>query len=368
MAQAKLTVQRKDLVPLVALSALLVTLLWAYWNSLLTVASYWENPKYSHGYLVPLFTLILLWLRRDAGTQIDRSLAYIGTSLLGCSALLLTAAMYFEMFSVSLTPTMELLAIQVGLVGALLVIQQPVPRDVKPSARWAGVGLLSLGLGTRLLATYFPNLTPEMYSFVPAVMGVMLLFGGWKWLAWSGAPIAFLIFMFPLPSFLDSGLLGPLQKFATSASTYCLQTLGIAAVNESNRIVLGEVNMDIIEACSGLRMLTIFGALAVAITMVTDRPWWEKLIIVASAVPIALAVNIIRITITGIMYLHVGSETAEHIFHDLYGWFMMPMALGLLYVEFQVLSHLFVEEDLTPPVPIDANRSAAAPRAPVATR
>ena len=53
-------------------------------------------------------------------------------------------------------------------------------------------------------------------------------------------------------------------------------------------------------------MLTIFVAIAVAITMVTDRPWWEKMIIVVSAVPIALAVNVIRITITGIMYILPG--------------------------------------------------------------
>src|SRR6202011_3891061 len=139
---------------------------------------------------------------------------------------------------------------------------------------------------------------------------------------------------------------GPLQRLATQSSTYCLQTLGISAVNEMNKISLGDVNMEVVEACSGLRMLTIFVALAVAITMVTQRPLWEKLVIVVSAIPIALAVNIIRITVTGIMYLTVGPEMADRMFHAMAGWFMMPMALGLLYVEFQVLSHLFVDDGL----------------------
>jgi exosortase len=366
MAQAKLTGRRIDLVPLVTLSVLLAMLLWAYWNSLLLVAGYWESPKYSHGYLVPLFTLVLLWLRRDPGAPVDRTLAFVGGGLLLLSAGLMGAAISL-LFPATQTPVIEMLAVQAGVIGALLVVQQPLPREVPPAARWAGVGLLAFGLGVRLLATYFPNLTPEMYSFIPATLGVLLIVGGWNILVWCGPPVAFLIFMFPLPSFLDSSLLVQLQKLATSASTYCLQTLGIAAVNESNRIALGEVNMEIIEACSGLRMLTIFGALAVAITMVTDRPWWEKLIIAGSAVPIALAVNIIRITITGIMYLNVGSERAEEIFHALYGWFMMPMAFGLLYVEFQVLTHLFLEEDVTPPVPIDASRAATG-RATVASR
>ena len=91
-------------------------------------------------------------------------------------------------------------------------------------------------------------------------------------------------------------------------------------------------------------MLTIFVALAVAITLVTDRPMWERMVIVLSAVPIALAVNVVRITVTGILHLTAGPELADMVFHDLAGWFMMPMALGLLYVEFQILSHLLIEE------------------------
>jgi exosortase/archaeosortase family protein len=85
-------------------------------------------------------------------------------------------------------------------------------------------------------------------------------------------------------------------------------------------------------------------ALAVAITLVTDRPLWERFVIVLSAVPIALVVNIIRITVTGILHMYTSSELADLVFHDLAGWFMMPMALGLLYVEFQILSHLLIEE------------------------
>jgi exosortase len=300
--------------------------------------------------------VILLWLRRDAFARVDRQVAYIGGGLIAAAAALMAVAASVDL-PTGLAPIMQLLAVESAVVGSLFVIQQPLPTQVAPSARLAGFGLLGLGLGTRLLATYFPNLTPEMYSFVPAIIGTVLLVGGWKSLVWAGPPLGFLIFMFPLPSVLDSGLLGPLQKLATEGSTYCLQTLGIAAVNEQNRISLGDVNLEIVEACSGLRMLTIFGALAVAITMVTDRPWWEKVIIVGSAVPIALAVNIIRITITGVMYKlpWVGPELADKIFHDLYGWFMMPVALGLLYVEFQVLTHLFVEEDMTAPVPIGAS-------------
>jgi exosortase len=123
-----------------------------------------------------------------------------------------------------------------------------------------------------------------------------------------------------------------------------LQTLGLPAYSEGNNIFFDEVKMGVVEQCSGLRMLTIFVAFAVGITLITDRPIWERIVIVLSAVPIALAVNIVRITVTGILHLTTSAELADMVFHDLAGWFMMPMALGLLYVEFQILSHLLIEE------------------------
>jgi exosortase len=283
-----------QVVPWATLIALLGLLVYVYWNSLDSrgAKQFWDNPKYSHGWLVPIFTVILLWMRHEP----------------------------------------------FGPVTAV--------------ARWAGVALLSAGLGLRLGATFFSSHVPEMVSFVPAVAGVFLLVGGWKMLRWAGPAVAFLIFMFPLPGFLDARLLAPLQKIATMASTYALQTIGIPSYSEGNRIVIGEVQLGVVEACSGLRMLTIFVALAVAITLVTDRPIWERIVIVLSAVPIALAVNITRITVTGILHLTAGPELADMVFHDLAGWFMMPMALGLLYVEFQILSHLLIEESSGGPLQV----------------
>jgi exosortase len=279
-------------IPWAILGSLFVVLLWAYWNSLEVAAAFWDNPKYSHGWLVPLFTIILLWMR-------------------------------YEPFG-----------------------------PVSLAARWTGIALLSAALGLRLLVTWYPSRVPELDSFVPAVAGLFLLVGGWKMIRWAGPAIAFLVFMFPLPNFLDAGLLSPLQKLATLSSTYCLQTIGIPSYSEGNRIVIGEVQLGVVDACSGLRMLTIFVALAVAITLVTDRPIWERIVIVLSAVPIALTVNIVRITVTGILHLTVGPELADRVFHDLAGWVMMPMALGLLYVEFQILSHLIIEEGPTGPLQI----------------
>lgn len=283
-----------QVVPWAILVGLLGVLVFAFWNELDSrgAMQFWNNPKYSHGWLVPIFTVILLWMR-------------------------------YEPF---------------GPVTAL--------------ERWAGFGLLASGIAVRLAATHYSSHVVEMMSFVPSVAGVFLLMGGWKMLRWAGPAVAFLIFMFPLPGFLDTQLLAPLQRLATRASTFVLQTMGVPSYAEGNVIYIGEMQLGVVEACSGLRMLTIFIALSFAIVLVTDRPLWERIVIVLSSIPIALVSNIVRIVVTALLYQTVGAEWVDRVFHDLDGWLMMPFALGLLYVEFQILSHLVIDDSQTGPLQV----------------
>ncbi|NCA11774.1 exosortase/archaeosortase family protein [bacterium] len=268
-----------------AIALLTALLIYSYWPGLLNAQSSWNNPQYSHGWIVPLFTLgLLFWWR------------------------------------------------------------QPL-EPVTLGARVAGVLLLAASLGLRLAAARYRIVTIDMYTFVPAVAGVFLLGGGWSMFRWAWAPIGFLIFMYPLPDEATRYLLGPLQTLATMVSTYALQTLGFDAYREGNKIIVGSMQLGVVDACSGLRMLTIFTALAVALVMLGERPWYDNLVILASAIPIALIVNSIRITITGVLFQVANSEVAEMVFHDLAGWVMMPMALGMLFLLQWILTHLFLTED-----------------------
>jgi len=94
-------------------------------------------------------------------------------------------------------------------------------------------------------------------------------------------------------------------------------------------------------------MLTIFAALSFAVALIMrSRPWWERAIIVMSAFPIAIAVNVIRITVIGLLYnLNFNSDIADVVFHDFGGLIMMPIALGLLFLETQILSRLVVDDE-----------------------
>ncbi len=273
--------------PLVLIAALTLLLVFSYWPGLLNARAAWNNPQYSHGWLVPLYAAAMLFWWR-----------------------------------------------------------QPVA-PVTPAARWVGLCLLLGSFALRLLVARYRIITIDMYTFVPALAGVMLMCGGWGLFRWACLPVGFLIFMYPLPDEATRYLLGPLQTLATSVSTFGIQTLGVDAFREGNQIIVGDQHLGVVDACSGLRMLTIFIALSAAIAMLGQGDWLENTLIVASSIPIALIVNAIRITITGVMYTF-SPDIAEKIFHDWAGYFMMPLALGMLYVEQQLLSWLFVANHAAP--------------------
>ena len=266
-------------------------LIYSYWPGLLNAQSSWNNPQYSHGWIVPLFAAgLLFWWR------------------------------------------------------------QPV-QPVTLSARLAGIGLLVGSFALRLWCANYRIVTIDMYTFVPALAGVFLLAGGWQMFRWAWAPIAFLIFMYPLPDEATRYLLGPLQTLATIVSTYALQTLGYDAWRSGNIIDVGGHGLNVVDACAGLRMLTIFVALSVALVLVGGRDWWANAVVIAGAVPIALLVNAVRITTAGILHVHADKDFAEH-FHDstLAGGLMMVLALAMLFGLQQLLTSLVVAEDAAPAV------------------
>ena len=257
-----------------------------YANTIVGTAVAWDSPTYSHGYLIPLFAAFLLFQRR-----------------------------------------------------------QPFG-EVSQLERWWGVALIVLATVMRVLGSYTVQFTIDRISLVICLLGVFLLVGGFRTLRWAGPAIGFLLFMFPLPGYLVDHIMRPLQTLATKCSVYGLQTLGIDAYREGNRIILESSPLNVAEQCSGLRMLTIFIALAVAMVMISShRPWWERIVILISSVPIALLANFIRITLYGVLLnLQVSEKIANQIFHDFAGIVMMPLALGFLFLEMQILSRLMIEE------------------------
>ena len=132
-----------------------------------------------------------------------------------------------------------------------------------------------------------------------------------------------------------------------------LQTFGLPAQAEGNVINLEDVKIGVVEACNGLGMLMMFFAYATAVAMVIRRPLLDRVIIVLSAAPIAMIANILRIATTGLLHAFSTRAIADHVYHDLAGYLMMPMALAMFGAELFVLSKLFreIDDDVATPEP-----------------
>lgn len=267
-------------------AVLLLALLWFFAPAISEMHDRWSHdPRYSHGYLVPLFSIFLLWQRRAMLDQVK--------------------------------------------VG---------------SALWGFLFLL-IGIPLKIAGGFYGVQWIDAFALIPCVLGVIGLVGGKPALAWAWPSVAFLFFMIPLPYRLEVGVGGPLQWIATRSSNYALQTFGLPALTEGNIISIGESRINVVEACNGLGMLMMFIAYATAAALVIDRPPIDKVIVMLGAVPIAIFANVARITLTGLLHVTAGGEIADKVYHDLAGWLMMPLALAILWLELQILSRLFVTEE-----------------------
>jgi exosortase len=207
----------------------------------------------------------------------------------------------------------------------------------------------------RLGGAYFHLAWLDAIALLPSLAGLCLLLCGWRVLRIAWPAIAFLFFMIPLPHRLATSLSGPLQTIAAEASAFLLQVLGRPAIADGNVVRLNEIDLNVVEACSGLRMLMVFFALSTACALLIRKPLWEKLVVCASAVPIALAANILRITATGLLREGDLGAAADRLVHDASGWLMMPLALLFLLAEMKLLNHLLI----APPQTLETHASLA---------
>lgn len=262
--------------------------LWSYWPMFVGLETVWSRePDYSHGYLIAPIAAYIIWSRRA-----------------GLAAL-------------ELTPSL-----------------------------WGFLPLLA-SFGLRYVGAFYYIDPIEHASALLWLFGACWLAGGFRLVVWSLPVLAFLTFLFPMPFRIESWFSGPLQRGATLASCWLLQAAGQPSFADGNVIHMGQFKLEVVHACSGLRMLTGFLALCTAYAILTQRTIYEKGLIFLSAMPIALLCNVLRIAITGILYQYVSASAAQKFTHDLAGWAMMPMALFFLATILWYLDRLFVDSEVT---------------------
>jgi exosortase len=220
------------------------------------------------------------------------------------------------------------------------------------AAPWWGWGLLLAAMVVRVAAYEGGFLWAETATLLPAIVGLTWAFGGWPLLQRAWPAILFLVFMLPLPLSVNSLVALPLQRIAATGSCFCLQFSGLWVIQQGNVLHLttlfGTRSLDVAMACSGLKMLMTLAATVTATVIVLPLmdfplPLWKRLVLLASAVPIALISNIVRIVTTGWCYYYLEGKNGRRWAHDISGWMMMPLALILVGLELRILSWLTPE-------------------------
>ena len=262
---------------------------------------WWTDENYSHGLLIPLIIGYILWAERE---RLGR-----------------------------------------------------VPQ--RPSLLWGGLmvvfALLGLWVGTAGAELYVQRM-----SLVLMLAGIAIYFWGWRLLRLLMVPLGLLILAIPIPNILFNKIAFPLQLFASRCAVWAMRLFDIPVLRQGNVIELmprgarETKKLEVVEACSGIRSLMTLVTLAVVFAYFT-RPrskdgdgdgssgggrflnrvksygFWRSIILVGSAVPIAILTNALRVSGTGVLAHYYGTEVADGFFHSFSGWVVYIVAFLLLF-------------------------------------
>ncbi len=237
-------------------------------------------------------------------------------------------------------------------------------RALRGRGSWWGLVFFAISAAMQWASAYFNfEWFPEA-SIVPFFAGVTLFVGGWQGFRWAWPAVLFLVFMVPLPGAVEGMARYQLQRLATNLSVWIIQTVGIPSVPDGVVIHLTDKPLRVAEACSGLRMMSLFFAACVGAAFVVRKPLWEKIVMIGSAVPIAVASNVARIVLTAVLCeigrqwpSVIAPDRAEKLVHDAAGLLMPIIGLLLLWAEMTLLSKLLVAPP--PERPLAVGRLAA---------
>jgi len=195
----------------------------------------------------------------------------------------------------------------------------------RPEGTWLGLPVLLLGLGALVLGRAGGVVLLARVSLVPVLFGLVLLLGGWRMARLVAFPVLFLAVMIPIPSGLLQRLTWPLQVFTAQFSTEVLRLAGYPVYVEGIYIDLPNVRLEVAEACSGFRSLVALGATGILLAHLTQERWRERVLLVASVVPIAVLANAARVTSNIALGIYEGT------YHTVSGWMVFVVATAMLF-------------------------------------
>jgi len=258
-------------VNLACLLVLLAALLGLYYPVLVAMAHDWStNDNYSHGFFIPLISGYMVFAMKD------------------------------ELRNISLRP-----------------------------ANW-GLFLLLAGVGQLYIARVGSEYFLQRTSLILVLLGMVIFLLGKAMTRKLLLPIAYLLFMVPLPAIIWNKIAFPMQLFSSAVTEVVVRLIGIPIFREGNVLHLAQTTLEVVDACSGLRSLTTMFALSAALAWFSDSTAWKKWVLFLAAAPIAIFANIVRLTGTAGLASVYGEKVAQGFLHEFSGLFTFVVGLMLL--------------------------------------
>ncbi len=252
--------------------ALLPLIAWLYARVIpALVDDWWNDPNFSHGFLVPLFSIFLVWQDRKRLSELPVRPSWLGL---------------------------------VGIAGAMTVL---------------------------IVGTLGAELFLSRSSLILLIAGIILHFLGWAHLRALLFPLGFLFLMVPIPTILFNQITIPLQFLASQMASGLVAELGVPVLRQGNIIQLPGMALEVAEACSGIRSLMSLTTVAVIYAYFLESKWGPRLLLAVSAVPIAVLANGLRVTGTALLAHYWSKEAAEGFFHNFSGWLVFVLSLLMLF-------------------------------------
>lgn len=250
-----------------------------YYPAMIRMIRFWgRSEDYSHGFLIIPLSLYILWIKRT------------------------------ELRRIAIIPSIN---------GLILTLASVVIYIVAEFARIT---------------------TLASASIIPVIVGSIWFLWGSPTLRTISFPLAFLVFMIPVPSQIYSAITLPLQLFVSAFSTLVVQFIGVPIFREGNVINMPEYTFQVVHACSGLRSMVSLLALSSLIAYLSLKSNLLRLVLFVSAVPIAILVNAVRV-ITMVLALHFfGVDLTEDALHTYFGAGIFTLAIITLFVARGLLS------------------------------
>ena len=193
-----------------------------------------------------------------------------------------------------------------------------------------GLFVITASLLMYIFAVFAEVKTLSSLSMVPFLCGIIIYQWGFHVFRILLFPVAFLLFMIPVPAQIYSALTIPLQLFVSKSSVALASMVGVPVYSEGNVIHLADRTLRVVKACSGMRSIISLMALSAVFGYVTLHSNLLRVLLFLSGIVVAIIVNIIRVFLILVAYQYAGIDLTVGSYHTVLGLFVFVAALGIL--------------------------------------